>query len=256
MSNKLSAEEKPILLSDYRLTFEPAIDATYSISAENLLDAEQALVYLQTIAPFFQSPSLLVTASLFGKRYSVLTMASAFYAMSRYDKGLQVTIENIWVEAEGHAKPWMPNVRFIDHTVSVPTTDRNAWRDEVLKGIFADNLAKVWQSLTKISKIPKTILWENTAIYVNWLYETKIREGANEQEIIRLQEDYDYIVNQAPGALFGEKKNPLTNYCGPKVTIKESEHPIRIRKTCCFYYHTSDEINDYCISCPKIKRLV
>ncbi|MFJ7918516.1 hypothetical protein ACIQ6U_02015 [Lysinibacillus fusiformis] len=61
MSNKLSAEEIPILLSDYRLTFEPAKDATYSISAENLLDAEQALVYLQTIAPFFQSPSLLVT---------------------------------------------------------------------------------------------------------------------------------------------------------------------------------------------------
>ncbi|MED4889896.1 IucA/IucC family C-terminal-domain containing protein [Lysinibacillus sp. FSL R7-0073] len=256
MNNKLSAEEISILLSDYRLTFEPAIDATYSISAENLLDSEQALVYLQTIAPFFQSPSLLVTASLFGKRYSVLTMASAFYAMSRYDKGLQVAIENIWVEAEGHAKPWLPKVRYIDHAVSVPTTDRNAWRDEVLKGIFADNLAKVWQSLTKISKIPKTILWENTAIYVNWLYETKIREGANEQEIIRLQEDYDYIVNQAPGSLFGEKKNPLTNYCGPKVTIKESEQPIRLRKTCCFYYHTSDETNDYCISCPKIKRLV
>ena len=256
MSLKLSAEEISILLCDYRMTIEPAVDAAYSLCAENLLDTDQALAYLQKIAPFFQSPSTQVTASLFAKRYSVLTMASAFYAMSRYDKGLDVTIENIWVEVEPHAKPWLPNIRFNDHTVSVPTQDREAWRDEILKRIFADNLTKVWQSLTKISKVPKTILWENTAIYVNWLYETKIREGANEQEITRIQEDYHYIVNQAPGSLFGERKNPLTNYCGPKVTIKESEQPIRLRKTCCFYYHTSDETNDFCISCPKIKRLV
>jgi len=255
LSLQLSAEEKAVLLRDYRLTIEPAVDAAYALLAQNLLDTEQALAYLQKIAPFFHSTSTLVTASLFAKRYSVLTMASAFYAMSRYDKGLYVGIENIWVEAEDHAKPWLPNIRLIDDSVSVPTQDREAWRDEVLQGIFAGNLAKVWQSLTKISKIPKAILWENTAIYVNWLYETKISERASEQEKARIQEDYHYIVNQAPGSLFGERKNPLTNYCGPKVTIKESEQPIRLRKTCCFYYHTSDEANDFCISCPKIKRL-
>ncbi|WP_155590352.1 IucA/IucC family C-terminal-domain containing protein [Lysinibacillus cavernae] len=254
MSLHLSAEEISVLLRDYRLTIEPAIDTTYSLFAQDLLDTEQTVEYLNKIAPFFHSPSTLVTASLFAKRYSVLTMASAFYVMSRYDKGLFVGLENTWVEAEYNAKPWLPNIRLIDSTVSVPTLDREAWRDEILKGIFADNLAKVWQSLTKISKIPKTILWENTAIYVNWLYETKIREGANEQEIARIQEDYIYIVSQAPGSLFGERKNPLTNYCGPKVMIEESEQPVRLRKTCCFYYHTSDGVNDFCISCPKIKR--
>lgn len=253
MSLSLSAEETSVLLREYRLAIEPAVDATYSLYAKNLLDNEQALDYLQKIAHFFQSPSILVTASLFAKRYSVLTIASAFYAMSRYDKGLHCRIENMWVEAE-YSKPWLPTIRLIDRTVSIPTEDREKWRDEVLREIFANNLAKVWQSLAKISKIPKTILWENTAIYVNWLYETKIGEGASEQEKARIQEDYHYIVNLAPGSIFGERKNPLTNYCGPKVTILESEQPVRLRKTCCFYYHTSDEANDYCISCPKIKR--
>ncbi|MEK5231234.1 (2Fe-2S)-binding protein [Lysinibacillus sp. FSL K6-0232] len=37
------------------------------------------------------------------------------------------------------------------------------------------------------------------------------------------------------------------------MTIKELEQPIRLSKTCCFYYHTSEEANDFCISCPKIK---
>lgn len=254
MSVKLSAEEIAILVRDYRLTKEPIIDSNYSLCAQELLNTKQALKYLQKIAPFFQSPSILVTASLFAKRYSVLTMASAFYAMSRFDKGIPVHIDNIWIEAENNAKPWLPKIRLIDSTVSEPILERNQWRDEVLRGIFADNLAKVWQSLTIITKIPKTILWENTAIYVNWLYETKLKEDASEQELARIKEDYHYIVKQAPGILFGERKNPLTHYCGPKVTIEESEHPVRLRKTCCFYYQTSDETKDFCISCPKIKR--
>ena len=135
------------------------------------------------IAHFFQSPSILVTASLFAKRYSVLTIASAFYAMSRYDKGLHCRIENMWVEAES-SKPWLPTIRLIDRTVSIPTEDREKWRDQVLREIFANNLAKVWQSLAKISKIPK-ILWENTAIYVNWLYETKIgKEPVSKKRLV------------------------------------------------------------------------
>ena len=123
LSLTLSAEETSVLLRDYRLAIEPAVDATYSLYGKNLLDNEQALDYLQKIAHFFQSPSILVTASLFAKRYSVLTIASAFYAMSRYDKGLHCRIENMWVEAE-YAKPWLPTIRLIDRTVSIPTEDR------------------------------------------------------------------------------------------------------------------------------------
>jgi len=254
LSLTLSTEEMSVLLHHYRFTIEPAVDSTYSICAQDLLDAEQVQDYLQKIAPLFCSPSNFVTASLFAKRYSVLTMAAVLHAMSRYDKGLHASIDNVWVEAENKAKPWLPSLRLIESNVFMPTIEREAWRDEVLRGIFANNLAKVWQSLMKIAKIPKANLWENTAIYVNWLYEMKITEGANEQERARIQEDYDYIVRRAPGSIFGERKNPLTNYCGPKVLVDELEKPIRVRKTCCFNYKTSDEANNYCSSCPKLKR--
>ncbi|MEK5231233.1 hypothetical protein MHB42_05610 [Lysinibacillus sp. FSL K6-0232] len=108
MSLTLSAEEISVLLRDYRLTIEPTEDTTYSLCAKNLLDNEQALAYLQKIAHFFQLLSTLVTASLFAKRYSVLTMTSAFYVMSKYDKRLHCRINNI---------------RLIDSTVSVLVED-------------------------------------------------------------------------------------------------------------------------------------
>lgn len=148
MSLTLSAEESSVLLRDYRLTIEPGSGCYLLFICQRFIGQCSSSRLFTKIAHFFQSPSILVTASLFAKRYSVLTMASAFYAMSRYDKGLHCRIENLWVEAE-YTKPWLPTIRLIDRTVSIPTKDREKWRDEILREIFANNLAKVWQSLGK-----------------------------------------------------------------------------------------------------------
>lgn len=255
MSLDLTADEIAVLTQGYRLTIEQNSDLIYSIPAKNLLDTDFCLTYLQEIASFFNSSSILVTASLFAKRYSVLTMASALYAMSRFEKGLNVDIENAWIESNNKEKPWLPSIRLIDWSTSLPKQNRLAWRDQIMQHIFANNLERVWRILATTAKIPKATLWENTAIYVNWLYETKIREEANPLEIARLEDDYYYIAFQASGDLFGERKNPLTKYCDPKVFVKDTDMPIRLRKTCCFYYLSSDEANDYCITCPKIKRI-
>ncbi|WP_420871919.1 (2Fe-2S)-binding protein [Cohnella rhizosphaerae] len=45
----------------------------------------------------------------------------------------------------------------------------------------------------------------------------------------------------------------MSRFDAPKVATKGSGTPIRIRKTCCFYYQASDEPDDYCPTCPKLK---
>jgi len=69
----------------------------------------------------------------------------------------------------------------------------------------------------------------------------------------RIQADYDYLRTIAPAHLFGESKNPLAKFDSPKIVTRASSEPIRIRKTCCYYYQASDEPNDYCSSCPKLQ---
>jgi ferric iron reductase protein FhuF len=69
-----------------------------------------------------------------------------------------------------------------------------------------------------------------------------------------VQEDFAYLTGGAPGALFGEKRNPLAQFYSPKCLIPSAAQPVRIRKTCCYYYQLSDKA-DYCVSCPKKNRI-
>ena len=96
------------------------------------------------------------------------------------------------------------------------------------------------------------ILWENTAIRVYSLYEKKMGEGKSEQEKLRIQKDFEYLIHEAPASLFGETENPLAKFYGPKTKISFSNEPVRIRKTCCFYYKVSQN-EKYCSTCPKDK---
>ncbi|MEK5330826.1 IucA/IucC family C-terminal-domain containing protein [Lysinibacillus sp. FSL W8-0992] len=248
----LTPSEVAILTENYRFTETRLPASPYSIESKALLCGEQCRQYLHTISPIFNSTSLMVTASLFGKRYSVLTMGAALYAMSRLQKGLNASIDNVTVESSYQEDLWLPRIGLVDAQVSVPISDREKWRDQILQSIFADNIAKVWAVLSTNAKVSNAVLWEHAAMYVHWFYETQFRQGASEFDIAYLEEDYQYIMLEAPGNIFGERRNPFTRYNTPKVMARGVDKPIRIRKTCCFYYLTSEEEHDYCISCPKM----
>jgi ferric iron reductase protein FhuF len=252
-NNKLlTPSEVAILTENYRFTETRLPASPYSIASKALLCGERCRQYLQMISPIFNSTSLMVTASLFGKRYSVLTMGAALYAMSRLQKGLNASINNVCVESSYQGDLWLPRIGLVDAQVSLPISDREKWRDQILQSIFADNIAKVWAVLSTNTKVSKAVLWEHAAMYVHWFYETQFRHGASELDIGFLEEDYQYIISDAPGNIFGERKNPFTRYNTSKVIARGVDKPIRLRKTCCFYYLTSEEEHDYCISCPKM----
>ncbi|TFE22867.1 IucA/IucC family C-terminal-domain containing protein [Cohnella luojiensis] len=245
-------EEIDVLVKDHRLALEPSADRRYSMPATVLLDQDKSLAYLDKVGSIFEAASNVANASLFAKRYSFLIIASSLYAMSRYDKSLDYSIGNCHVESHHQGQTWLPKVRLTDWQVTAPGEGgRNEWRDQVIRNVFADNLSKAWRALSKSASVSISVLWENTAIYVYWLYENKFMEGADAELKVRLQADYDYLRSEAPAHLFGVTKNPLAKFDSPKVVTCASDHPIRIRKTCCYYYLASDESNDFCSSCPK-----
>jgi ferric iron reductase protein FhuF len=203
----------------------------------------------------FQASSGAAAASQFSKRYAYMTMASGLYAMTMFDKGLDYSVENCRLESVYRDENWLPEVRLADWRVTGPAADgeREEWRAQTISRIFAGNIAKVWRSISKAAKLPRAILWENTAISVYWLYEKRMGEGADECQQSRIREDYRYLLSEAPAHLFGEKENPLAKFHSPKCITPASELPVRIRKTCCLLYQTPDHDGDYCITCPKLQ---
>ncbi|WP_181348078.1 hypothetical protein [Thalassobacillus sp. CUG 92003] len=68
-------------------------------------------------------------------------------------------------------------------------------------------------------------------------------------ETKRIQEDLNYLVYEAEGSLFGENRNPLQPFYGPKRNNHDGI-AVRKRRTCCSYYEVCDG-EKYCSVCPK-----
>ncbi|MGG2197930.1 IucA/IucC family C-terminal-domain containing protein [Paenibacillus validus] len=252
MPSSMKQEEWDYLANHLRVTTAESADRTYSISARDLVDEHKCGLYLDGLANLYRSPSRAMTASPFAKRYAFLIVSPGLYAMTMYNRGLDLSIGNCHVESYYQKTTWMPNMRLAHVNVTQPASaGRNAWRDQILSSMFAGHLAQVWRTIAKASNIPRSILWENTAIYVYTLYEKRILEAAGRQEQFRMQEDFEYLIRDAPAGLFGEKYNPFARFDSPKCIVPASDQPIRIRKTCCYYYMISDH-ESYCPSCPKV----
>jgi ferric iron reductase protein FhuF len=247
-------DELGVLTKDYRLATEPSIDRAYSIRASDLLDPAKSKPYIELLKQIYETSSETAAVSMFAKRYGYLTIASSLYAMTMYNKALNYAIENCHIESHRQGEAWLPQLGLTNWDMSTPADGaRSEWRDRVIRSIFADNVGKLWRALSKTAKISSAILWENTAIYVYYLYEKRFSEGATQEQKARIADDYRYLLNEAPAHLFGESKNPINRFNVPKRQTDASAEPFRPRTTCCLYYMVADEPDDYCHSCPKIK---
>lgn len=225
----------------------------YSVRALDLLDEEICSDYLDRLSLHLGSPSKMITASQFFKRYAFLTAAPLLYAMTVYNRGLDLSIENCSLESSLDL-PRLEHVSLVHVDAVMPVTNiRQVWRDTVIQALFAENIGKLIQVMSKVANVPKLILWENVAIRVFSLYEKRIGETENQEVQARAQSDFQYLIHHASGALFGEKQNPISRFYSKPTLSSVNNLPIRVRKTCCFYYDVSS-IEEYCSNCPKVRR--
>ncbi|MFK4301723.1 ferric iron reductase protein FhuF [Paenibacillus sp. RC254] len=71
---------------------EQAPNGRYDLPAVDLLDATQCAMYLDRLAGLHDFSARRVTASVLAKRYGFLIVSPALYAMSVYNKMLEVKI--------------------------------------------------------------------------------------------------------------------------------------------------------------------
>ncbi|SDG25136.1 Ferric iron reductase protein FhuF, involved in iron transport [Fontibacillus panacisegetis] len=253
ITSLLDKREWEYLTQNLRLTTEVSSEREFSMASSDLLDEELCGNYLDRLTAVFESPSRRVTASMLAKRYAFMVVSPSLYAMSMFDKGLKLPLKDSHIESGFRNEAWLPSLRLSKMEFTEPADrdsyrHRELWRDVVVRSIFADHLAPLWGALSRAANIPKPILWENTAVYVYFLYETRIAGEAEGARKAVVEKDFDYLLN-APAELFGESRNPLSQFYSPKLVVEGSDKPVRMRKTCCQYYTTSKE-RHYCNSCP------
>ncbi|SFI90574.1 siderophore-iron reductase FhuF [Thermoflavimicrobium dichotomicum] len=244
----LRSEEIAFLQEHFCFTQEVSTDSPGMIRTSDLFDEAKCHLFLSQLSALLGSPSLKVTASQFAKRYVYLAILPALYAMSIWDKQLPVYTENSWIESDFKQGRWLPRLRLERLATSSWRGSREKWRDQVLHNLFAENVTTIWRALVRVTGISASILWENAAVYIFWLYEKKLKD-LDQQKRLQAFKDFQYLL-QADPFLFGETENPLAQWYTSKVYLIEEEELIRVRQTCCLYYQVNAE-GLCCRTCPR-----
>jgi ferric iron reductase protein FhuF len=244
MYTKLSEQEAAELL---RFRYVPELKQEgKATQMSSLVFKNHMQLFLEEVKGELQAPDSKVTASVFMKHYAFVIVIY-LYTLSSWNKRLHFTLDSLYLQSSQKEGNWLPEYYFKDLTVEeFSGNDRIQWRDQAIQHLFSEIIFPVLNSLTKEAKISKYILWENISVYLNWLYEKVL----DHSQVSYAFEDYDYIINQAPGKLFGPyERNPLQRYCTEPVYLAELKETIRIRKTCCLTYQLGAK-RTYCNTCP------
>lgn len=255
MHSQLKQDEFQYLEDHYRLCRQKeATQGELSIEGRLLIDSDHVYQYVRALQQKLNSSSIPATASMFSKRYSYLIVVNSLYAMSGFNKGIKLTLNSVYIQSYFNGATWLPKLVIEKPSETTPLEGmRNEWRDDVIKETF-HHLNSVWGCLSKVSNLSEQTLWENTALYVFWLYENQLVESESEWVKIRSMDDFTYLVHKAPGYLFGSyQENPLSRFYREKTYSANHKVCVRMRTTCCLSYQVGSK-RQYCSTCPHIHR--
>jgi Uncharacterized Fe-S protein len=254
MRQHLSLEERTSLSERYglRLQGEPR-PCLRSIAAMELLDRAACESYLDWLGDYIGSPTRQATASTLVKRYAAIAVSPALYSMTVNNKGLMLELEHCLLETpelpeHNPLGTKLPYLSVSSYGISLPAPDqRRNWREHTVRELFAGHLTPLIRSLSEIARVSKMILWENALVRMVPLFKEAIDSAEDPTAAARIREDFRYIAREAPGELFGERRNPLSALVESTGMDREGDYKHRLRRTCCLYYKVSAE---YCRQCP------
>lgn len=244
----LSSDEWDVL-ARFGLKQNTQPSESYHIDSINLLDTQQCTFILETIMPKLGAPDMKVTTSLVVKRIAFLTLAPTLYAMSVYNKGLNLSISNSVFEYQLGNRLWKNGMPIKNATPTLAPKERQYWREKVLGQVFAGHLTPLVDAFYHVTGVSKRILWENVAVRVFSIYERRILLNATGAIKQRAEEDLAFLLDANTQNIFALDENPLTRFYREQALFGDPPQPVRMRRTCCFYYQATEPA-EFCSNCP------
>ena len=239
-----------LLQQYYRFVDQESSDGSI-FPSEDLLHSDVLKALLDDqLTPMLNAPSRLVSGSQFSKKYAFLMIAPFFASFTLFDQVMNFRSNNCELIPDDERGLLFPRLQLKKNdVVSVARMDRKEAVHQALEVVFNGNLRPVLESINEVASVPMPVLWENTAVYFYWLYETKLHSHDLEIPSSKIQEDFELIL-EASGEYFGQCENPLKKYYHPKKRLLKTNPPVRVRKTCCLYFEVNPE-RTFCKTCPR-----
>lgn len=241
---RLAAEERAFLSKHFRLLQEKC----EGVSLAQLKDPALLPHFLEAVKKELGTESTLAAASQLIKRVGYLAVVPPLYAAAVFGKAIEMDFGRCFLVQHRQGDLWVPQLFIEDPTAA----ELGGEERPVRYGLFAQRLfsglAEVVHAVSAAALVPRSILWENVAVYVYWIYESRLMEESDPGVRLQSKRDFDFILQELPASVFGERVNPLQKFYTEKVAVPRTGEAVRIRQTCCFAYETG---KSFCKTCPK-----
>lgn len=218
------------------------------LSARDLLKREACFTLLLKWSDQMRTNTV-VAASQLAKQYSFSVVVPTLYAMSALNERINFSLDNVLIHIGEQDQKGKFELQLRDWETIPLQGDRGYGREQLLITLFTHHISPLWNHLHQLTGISRSVLWENLAVYVYWLYETKLK--MNETGAYPYaRDDFHHLLFDVPAGMFQEKIQPLKHFYHPPVRKSGSEKPVRFRKTCCLYYMAGTG-GICCGNCPR-----
>lgn len=240
MEMTLTRIEKEQLQQTFRILFQNNL-TDQPVVVQSLLDEGYLYDYLKQTGEILQTDQLLVVGSQLIKRLTNILFVPALYTVAVFNKKIDFSADNRYIISAMKKQKWMPYLYSETDKVTevINRADRNAYLEKSIREI-----SYYVQAINKVAKVPTPLLWENVAVYIYKLYESKLQsEVLNLYEQKEAWNDFAYLL-QLKGEFFQTSFNPLQRFYTNKIEVEGKDEPVRVRRTCCFNYETNS--GKYC----------
>ena len=235
------------ILAD-QLNIQMQLHAHTALSFADLLEPKQCFIVLTEFSKRIQAVNLTCAGSMFMKYWAVPLLFPYLYARLTEQVHLpwelsafSVQMTPIWY--------WDRHLNLKPACLSADSfSTENQSYEAVISKIF-DDLNQIFEVMSKVAKVQKFLLWENTALRILQFYDMMQRKDSAQIKGQDIQQQRQ-ILSDLPAEYFGLKQNPFLLL---EQSRKENAGSYQ-RKKCCFYFQLPEAQHEYCTSCPLVKK--
>ncbi|WP_228145680.1 (2Fe-2S)-binding protein [Acinetobacter sp. ANC 4654] len=233
------------ILAD-QLNIQIHLHAKNALSFADLLEPKQCAAVLSEFQTRIQAVNLTCSGSMFMKYWAVPLLFPYLYALLIERIRLPWELSALSVEME---MTWYWDRHLNFKSAFLPSTSVStqnyAYEDFILR-VFHD-LNQLFEVMSKVGKVQRFLLWENTALRILQFYDMMQRKNSTQMRKIQNQRQF---LSDLPAEYFGLKQNPFLLLEQSRKSNVETYQ----RKKCCFYFQLPEAQNEYCSSCPLVKK--
>lgn len=241
----------PFIEEQYAVAFKRPEQPMVEYSFVELTKPETIRSLMETYAGILKASDITPAATYFASWLRGMSI-TAQLLMSVHDAALDWSIQN-WTllvsERDGR-------MSFAFHPVdaaivSAPSTDRAAWRDNLMNEFYSTTLRPLIDAVSGATGVHSVQLWALMASGMYYYREHQLGVlGEGSSGFSQVEADYRYVMQEMKGEVFGRSRNPLAVKFRLVENPRNKQEKIPLKASCCLAYLT--EGHGYCYTCPKL----